>query len=267
MALLAGAFVAAALLAWRTGGRVAADRLGELARRPRAAATERSQSPAVVAITGSVLLAAAAGPSPLALLPWLVPLGAAAVRRQSRRVAARARCDAVVDVVFALAAELRAGQPAAAALSAVAAQAGPLSDPLARAAAAVRGGATATGELARIGELDGCASLRPVAYVWDVTERTGGAVADVLDRLGDALEADDRNRLALDAALAGPRTTMVLLACLPGLGLLLGQSTGAHPLHLLLHTRVGWGLSLAAAAFDAVGLVWASRISRAVAAP
>jgi tight adherence protein B len=61
--------------------------------------------------------------------------------------------------------------------------------------------------------------------------------------------------------MAGPRATMALLAGLPLLGIVLGQSVGAHPLDLLLHHPLGWGLLASAVVLDATGVV----VTRAIA--
>ena len=168
----------------------------------------------------------------------------------------------MVEVVFALAAELRAGRTPGRALEFVAASTGLLRAPLTDAAAAVEAGARPGEELARIAALPGCGGLRAAAAAWTVTESAGGAVALVLDRLGEVLESERQAQDALDAALAGPRATMLLLAGLPLLGLLLGQSLGAHPIALLVHRPLGWALLAVGATLDGVGVVWTRLLVR-----
>jgi tight adherence protein B len=163
---------------------------------------------------------------------------------------------ATVEAVFALAAELRAGRPPSRALALVAAQSGVLSGPLGGAAAAVANGASASDELRLAADQPGCSGFRSVAAAWDVTSRAGGPVADVLDRLGEVLDADRHARTALAAAMAGSRATMVLLAALPGFGLALGQALGAHPLAMLLHRPLGWMLLSVASVLDVFGVIW-----------
>lgn len=188
----------------------------------------------------------------------------------SRRVRSpmrRRRLDAgvqaeVIEVVFALAAELRAGRPPGRALALVADTAPSLRAALVEAAAAVEAGAPPSAELQRVGELQGCDGLQGVAAAWAVTESAGGAVADVLDRLGEVLEADRQARAALDAALAAPRATMALLAALPVLGVVLGQSLGARPLHLLTHQPLGWGLLAVGVTLDSLGVIWTRLLVR-----
>lgn len=186
-------------------------------------------------------------------------LVAARVRR--RRLIAGRQAEAI-EVVFALAAELRAGRPPGRALALVADTAPLLHESFVQAALAVEAGAPPSGELRRIGGLPGCDGLHGVAAAWAVTESAGGAVAEVLDRLGEVLEADRQSRAALDAALAAPRATMALLAGLPVLGVVLGQSLGARPVHLLTHRPLGWMLLTVGITLDLLGVTWTRLLVR-----
>lgn len=180
---------------------------------------------------------------------------------RDRGVVAR-RDGAVVEVVFALAAELRAGRPPGRALALVADTAPTLQAPLTEAAVAVDAGASPSEELRRVSALPGCGGLLGVAAAWTVTESAGGAIADVLDRLGEVLDAESQSKAALAAALAAPRATMTLLAGLPLLGIVLGQSLGAHPVQLFLHRPLGWALLAVGAVLDLVGVVWTRLLVR-----
>ena len=182
-------------------------------------------------------------------------------RVRRRRLVAARQAEAI-EIVFALAAELRAGRPPARALALVADTAPLLRSCLVEASVAVDAGASPSGELRRIGALPGCDGLHGVAAAWAVTESAVGAVADVLDRLGEVLEADRQSRAELDAALAAPRATMALLAGLPVLGVVLGQSLGARPLHLLLRRPLGWLLLAAGVTLDLLGVAWTRLLVR-----
>lgn len=184
------------------------------------------------------------------------------VSRWRRNKTVAAGEAATVEMVFALSAELRAGRSPSHALMLVATHAGVLSEPLHVAAGAVAAGAAAGDELRCIADQPGCAGLRGVAAAWDVTASFGGPVADVLDRLGDVLDAERHARDALGAAMAGSRATMLLLATLPVFGLLLGQALGAHPVQMLLHRALGWLLLFAAGVLDVAGVLWTNVIIR-----
>jgi tight adherence protein B len=192
--------------------------------------------------------------------------GKALRRRRGRQLRTR-RQAATVEIVFALAAELRAGRTPAEALHSAADAGDVLRPPLVAAAAAVRAGTPAAEPLGDMAGLPGCEVLAAVAAVWQVTEQAGGAVADVLDRIGATLDTDIADRRAFDAALAGPRASMTMLAALPGLGLLMGQSAGARPVHLLLHRPLGWALLAGAGALELAGVAWSRRLVRGVLPP
>jgi tight adherence protein B len=184
--------------------------------------------------------------------------------RRTRRLtkAAEDRRAATVEATFALAGELRAGRTTAEALAAVAGGAGPLEPGFAAAARAVQAGGDAFEELGRLAELPGAERLRSVVAAWSVAAAAGGRVAVVLERLSDAMDSEDELRRELDAALAGPRATMALLAMLPVLGLGLGQAVGARPLQLLLHRPLGWLLLGGATILDVGGVVATKAIAR-----
>jgi tight adherence protein B len=216
----------------------------------------------VVAI--AVLLGA--GVVAIRLSPAVVVLASAAgfvaafawsgVQRSRRREVVAA---AVVEITFAVAGELRAGRTTPEALMAAATIDGPLAEVMLAAASAVAVGGSAADELNRAASIPGAERLRYVASAWRVAETSGGRIAVVLERLGEGMDLDDELRRELDAALAGPKATMVLLAGLPLFGLALGQLMGARPFALLLHRPLGWGLLGAAAVLDAAG-VWLSRL-------
>jgi tight adherence protein B len=216
-----------------------------------------------VALTGAAGSLVLGAPTPVLVAAFGVPFAGRWVvrRRTSRRllVARRAEC---VEVVHALAAELRAGRPPGVALSVVGESAAALHELLSRAALAVGNGADAASELRRVAEVPGCAVFGAVAAAWSVTDRVGGPVADVLERIAAGLEADRLQRESLDAAMAGPRATTTLLAVLPLLGVALGRSMGADPVGLLLHRPLGWALLGAAGVLEILGVLWMGRIAR-----
>ena len=87
---------------------------------------------------------------------------------------------------------------------------------------------------------------RPVALVSDST------LLDDLLRLAAAAEC---------ARMAGPRASTAVLAALPGFGLLLGELSGARPLHVLSGTPPGQVLLVAGAALVCAGLLWTERLT------
>lgn len=217
---------------------------------------------ALVAVIGplAAALAGAAG----AVVTWVV------IRARARQAEESTRA-AVVELLRAVAGELRAGRPAGVAFAAAARSAaprlgaaiGPLSDAAARGdpgelAAALRAAAESGGGLAGLARFAAC---------WQVAATSGAALAPAVDRVADALHDEIEFAAALTAALAGPRATARLLAVLPILGLALGGVIGARPLAFLVGSPAGLCCLAVAAGFEAAGVGWARRIARRAALP
>ena len=218
----------------------------------------------------ALLLVAAAGAaagSPAG--PVAAALGATAATlgrhrwRRGREAAERGRRrSAEVEVLAALSAELRAGRqsgPALAAAQAVAAPALALALTSARSAAA-GGGDVA---LALRQEPDDGGGLTQLAAAWQVSLGTGAPLAEVVSRVEAELRAVSTLQLKADVELAGARATGGLLASLPALGVILGQAMGAHPLHILLHTRVGAACTACGLVLELAGMAWVARLTGA----
>ncbi|HWH29224.1 MAG TPA: type II secretion system F family protein [Mycobacteriales bacterium] len=182
-----------------------------------------------------------------------------------RRDVERARA---VEALGALAAELRAGRPVGAALASAAPVAvGPTGSALRAAGAAALAGGDVTEVLTEAADSSAVPDLlRGLAACWALCAQTGSGLAVAVERLELAeRDAHDRRR-AVDAELAGPRTTAALLAALPAVGVALAAALGARPLDLLLGTPLGLGCLVGGAVLDAVGLLWTRRlVARAVA--
>jgi tight adherence protein B len=71
----------------------------------------------------------------------------------------------------------------------------------------------------------------------------------------------------VDAALAGPRATALVLAGLPVLGLLMGQLVGARPWLVLTRAAAGQLLLGLGALLTCAGLIWSARLMAKVSAP
>jgi tight adherence protein B len=209
--------------------RVAARRrLHEVAERPRRAIL-------VSALAGAAAGGLVAGPVAALVVSVYAALAARAFTRRSvraRNAAARSRS---LDDLGALAADLRAGLPPAAATEAGAApgpSAGP--DP-------------------RIAEL--------TTAVWRLAERTGAPAADLVERIEADARAADRAHASAAAQVAGAQATALLLAALPAGGIALGFGLGVDPLDILLHSVLGAACAVGAVLLQGAGLLWADRLS------
>lgn len=217
---------------------------------------------------GAGLLVALIGGSviPLALGAVSVPLVRRWLRVRERERARAGRAAEVVALCGAAVGELRAGaQPGQALTAAIrrtaAGQSRPGPAESGVLAAAAFGGdvAAALREGAREPGSEGLAGM---AACWRVSVDGGAGLAAGLERLEGALRAERDRHESLRAQLAGARSTAVVLALLPLVGLLMGTALGADPLRVLLHTPMGWGCLLVGGVLEALGLLWCRRIVR-----
>ncbi|MEW2137598.1 type II secretion system F family protein [Streptomyces sp. NPDC005409] len=215
------------------------------------------------------LVVAALGGSVLPLVAGAVamPLVRRWLRVWSRERARAARATEVVALCGATAGELRAGAQPGQALTAAMRRsaAGPGGPGAAEAGvlAAAAFGGDVPGALRQAAREPGAEGLAGMAACWRVSVDGGAGLAAGLDRLEGALRAERDRQESLRAQLAGARSTVVVLALLPLVGLLIGTGLGADPLRVLLHTPMGWGCLLAGAVLEALGLLWCHRIVRA----
>ncbi|OIJ89737.1 type II secretion system F family protein [Streptomyces colonosanans] len=201
------------------------------------------------------------------VLPLLAGAGGVPLLRRVRlareaRMARDRRGEAVIALCGALAGEVRAGRQPGDALLRAARDCGGLGEARATVLAAARFGGDVPGALADVARQPGADGLSGLAACWRVAVDRGAGLASGLDRLEAALRAERDQRADLRAQLAGARSTAVLLAGLPALGLLMGAGLGAHPLHVLLHTGAGLACLLLGGVLEGAGLWWALRIVR-----
>lgn len=202
------------------------------------------------------------------LVPLFVATVALPLVRRWRRAGAlrsahRARRDAVIELCTTAAAELRAGRQPREAL--IALPAAGLGAGWGAVIAEARFGGDVAPALRRAAQAPGAAGLTGMAACWQVAVDGGAGLAAGLDRVATTLRAEREQAEDLQAQLAGTRTTAVLLAALPGLGLLLGGAMGAPVGRVLLHTSAGAACLLVGIALEAAGLLWTARIVRAAA--
>ncbi len=215
------------------------------------------------------LVVAALGGSVIPLLAGAaaVPLVRRWLRVRARERARAARAAEVVALCGAVVGELRAGAQPGQALTAAlrrtaVAPGGPGAAEAGVLAAAAFGG-DVPAALHQAAREAGAAGLAGMAACWRVSVDGGAGLAAGLERLEGALRAERDRQESLRAQLAGARSTVLVLALLPLVGLLIGTGLGADPLRVLLHTPMGWGCLLAGGVLEALGLLWCRRIVRA----
>jgi tight adherence protein B len=113
--------------------------------------------------------------------------------------------------------------------------------------------ATATPSLAPV--------LDQLATAWAMVARYGLPLADVLDAVRRDLDHRVRFAKQVHARMAGPRSAAMILAVLPGVGVLLGEMMGAHPLRVLAFTPAGQALLLLGIGLTCAGVAWSGRLT------
>jgi tight adherence protein B len=205
-----------------------------------------------------VAVAARLGPV-LGLVTAVVAATASAlVAAAMRRRAESFRRRQLLVAVRLLVAELDAGARPAAALAAAAAACPAYAHAFGAAAAAARAGGPAGAALLLAAEAS--AELEPLGQAWRVAESAGTGLRGVLGRVAGDLGARADQERAVAVALAGPRTSALLLAGLPGIGIVLGIAMGAKPLGFLLDTPAGRMVCAAGVLLDALGVLWTQRL-------
>ncbi|MFF1693257.1 type II secretion system F family protein [Streptomyces sp. NPDC058257] len=197
---------------------------------------------------------------PLILGAAGVPLVRRVRRAGDARLEGERRAAAVIALCGVLAGEVRAGRQPGEALRAAAG--GGLGEARAGVLAAARFGGDVPGALEEAAREPGAQGLLGLAACWRVAVDRGAGLAAGLERLEGALRAERDQRADLRAQLAGARSTAVMLAGLPVLGLLMGSALGAAPLRVLLHTGAGLGCLAVGGTLEGAGVWWALRIVR-----
>ncbi|MGF6888510.1 tight adherence protein B [Nocardia sp. GAS34] len=254
--------LAAALLAWPQAGvrRRCLAVLGDLDR-PRKILW---RSIFRVGLGIGVAASAVLGPGVLVAVLLMVVTVGVRVRR-ARAVRLRAvECGALLEGLETVIGELRVGaHPSAAAAVASGEIEGIAARAFAMSSARSRLGGSAAAGLRAPGTIIS-AELSRIADAWQVADRHGLALAELLTAARADLLGRIRFRERTAAALAGARASAVVLSTLPLLGLALGQLMGAAPLHVLLSRGAGAVLLPVGTALISLGLLWTDAITAPV---
>jgi tight adherence protein B len=216
---------------------------------------------AVLAGGAGLSVAGPAGSVAAAVTATTAILRLRARRRAAAALAATAELAAALGL---LGAELRAGGHPAQAAERVAADAAPVA---ARVLGSVAITARLGGDVAAVMRRQAGADpalvqpLDQLAAAWSLASRHGIPLADVLEAVRGDLQHRVRASQRLNAALAGPRATALVLAGLPVLGLLLGQLVGARPWLVLTRVAAGQLLLALGAVLTCAGLFWSARLT------
>ncbi len=103
-----------------------------------------------------------------------------------------------------------------------------------------------------------------LAACWHLAQTHGLAIATLMQAAQRDIVERERFHGRIEAGMAGARATAVILAGLPLLGVLLGQSMGADPLGFLFSDGVGGWLLVLGSALICCGVLWSDRITSKV---
>ncbi len=182
------------------------------------------------------------------------------VHRQRERRDAEARSGKVLESCEILVAELRAGQPPAAALG-LATVDWPELEPVATAS---RLGADVADAFTALSRSPGAGSLVIVSAAWRVAHRSGAGLADALAAVARLLRRQQQTRRVVTSELASARSTARMIAILPLVVLGFGSGVGGNPWHFLLDTPAGLVLLGCGLLLAFAGLEWIERIAEGV---
>ncbi|MBZ5736348.1 type II secretion system protein [Nocardioides sp. TRM66260-LWL] len=232
--------------------------------RPLAASVPAPARRAILPAACVVLVAVAAAQG--SAVRGLLLLGAAGVivrgatsllAARGRRARLAARQAQVRDACEALAAELASGRPSALALEAIAVR-WPMLAPVARACDL---GGDVPEAWREVALTPGLGALRAVAAAWEVSWRSGAALAPAIDAVAQRLRADAATSALVAGELASARATARLVALLPVAAWGIGSGSGARPLSFLLGSTAGLLCLVAGLACAGIGLRWLESIA------
>lgn len=214
---------------------------------------------AVAAVVAGWLIAGIGGAVTATLL-------AATIRRQLRaRAESRqslAAIDGLAEALHALVAALRAGAHPATAAELAAEDAQPQMAATMRAvatAARLDGDITTALSTTRSPAL--ATALGRLATAWQLAQRHGLPLAEVLEAVRRDLEHRARFTRQVLARMTGPRSSALALSLLPAVGVALGTAMGANPLAVLTGTALGQTLLVAGVTLLCAGVSWSNRIT------
>lgn len=215
-------------------------------------------------IAGVVAVLLLLGPGPFLAASMIAGTVGLRVRRSARDRRRNVECGYLLEALEAVIGELRVGaHPSAAAEVAAREVRGDSARVFAVGAARSRLGGSAAEGLRQPESLV-AVELSRIAGAWEVAEQRGLALAELLSAARTDLAGRIRFHGRTTAALAGARATAAVLACLPCLGIALGQMMGASPLHVLFASSAGQVLLPLGTGLVCVGLLWTDVITRKV---
>ncbi|AGB26133.1 Flp pilus assembly protein TadB [Mycobacterium sp. JS623] len=203
---------------------------------------------------------------PAGLVATLAIVGGTWWTRRRRHLRAKRRAaesTALQGALEVLVGELRAGAHPVAAFSVAATEVdGPVAESLRAVAARARLGADVPSGLRGVAAGSALpAHWERLGVCWQLAQDHGLSIAPLMQTAQQDVVERERFSARVDAGMTGARTTAVVLAGLPLLGIGLGELIGAAPLSFLLSNGVGGWLLVIGIALVCAGMLWSDRIT------
>lgn len=250
-----------AVIVWRPPGRMLA-RMRAVSRPDPGVRRRRFSWRLAVPVAATVTVAVSAGSVAHALIGVAVLVAAVtgyqlwSMRRvQEQRAVRRQFVGTALD---ALADALRAGLTPATAVAQVDDSEDHLLAPV---RAAITMGGDVPDALRQAATRPGAETLDAVASAWQIAERCGAPLADVLDSLAENAGHERELQRQVAAGVGPARATAHLMAFLPVFGVVIGRGLGTDPIAIITGTTVGAACLLMGVCLACAGLWWVERIS------
>jgi tight adherence protein B len=184
-------------------------------------------------------------------------------RRHLRAKGRAAESTALQGALEVLVGELRVGAHPVSAFSVAAAEVdGPVAESLHAVAARARLGADVAAGLRSVSARSSLpAHWERLAVCWKLAQEHGLSIAPLMQAAQRDVVERARFSARVDAGMTGARTTAVVLAGLPLLGVGLGELIGAKPLRFLMSNGVGGWLLVIGVTLVCAGMLWSDRIT------
>ncbi len=95
-----------------------------------------------------------------------------------------------------------------------------------------------------------------------VTNFSGSSAHTAIKRLIDRVHNEQRNTQLVASELAGTKATVLVLACLPALGMFMSAGLGINSMQWLLSNPAGWACLLLGSSLEIIGLFWVKLLIR-----
>lgn len=192
---------------------------------------------------------------------YLVVVSAATLRKilaeRKSRLEIQAAKDDIARGCALLAGQLKAGQPPWAAINQIARE----STVFAKIASALEITKDIPTALSQVGSSAKYGEIYQLSQTWWVCQYSGSPISDAVAAIVQQQRNAKITESSIQLELSSARTTAMLLAGLPAVGVLMGFAVGGNPIEFLGQTAAGQICLAAAFSLVALGLLWAQKLT------